>query len=98
MGVRGEVEKSSRGDGGQSEVGEEEDANDGVGRWVEISIDIPGTRDDDAGTAFLGNMLLEAITADGALGRRLYINRRFHWQLYIDVSFLVHVSHSLPFL
>ena len=60
-------------------------AADFASRWIGITIDIPGSRDDDAGTAFLVSMLHEALVAEGHLGRRLFINRRFHWHLYVDV-------------
>lgn len=58
----------------------------GVGAWVEVAVDIPNYRDDDALPVFLGAMLTEALLADGSLKDRLYINTRFHWRLYIDVS------------
>ena len=54
--------------------------------WLEISIDVPGMRDDDALPVFLSAMLTEALLADGELKDRLWMNRRFHWRLYIDVS------------
>ncbi|RMY03304.1 hypothetical protein D0868_07531 [Hortaea werneckii] len=58
----------------------------GKGRdeWVEVAIDVPGMRDDDALPVFLSAMLTEALLADGGLKDRLWINRRFHWRLYID--------------
>jgi exosome complex component RRP42 len=34
---------------------------------------------------FLAAMLSEALLADGEFLRRLWINRRFHWKLYLDV-------------
>ena len=43
-------------------------------------------RDDDALPVFLSAMLTEALHADGGLKDRLWINSRFHWRLYIDVS------------
>jgi hypothetical protein len=36
-------------------------------------------------------MLSEALLADGEFVKKLWINRRFHWKLYLDVSF------GLPF-
>lgn len=53
--------------------------------WVEMTVEIPGYRDDDAGTVFLSAMLSEALLADGEFTKRLWINRRFHWKLYLDV-------------
>jgi exosome complex component RRP42 len=57
----------------------------GESEWVEMSIDIPGCRDDDALPIFLSNLLMEALLAGGEVQNRLWINRRFHWKLYIDV-------------
>lgn len=57
----------------------------GESSWVEVSLDVPGYRDDDALPVFLSAMLTEALVADGKLKDRLYINRRFHWKLFIDV-------------
>jgi exosome complex component RRP42 len=93
VGVKAEVEKSVLGvgrddveDGGESSD-EEEQGKEGNGEdsWTEISIEVPGFRDDDALPVFLGAMLTEALLADGKLKDRLWINRRFHWKLYIDV-------------
>lgn len=56
--------------------------------WVEIAVEIPGTRDDDANTIYLAEMLNEALLADGEFVKRLWINRRFHWKLYLDVRLL----------
>lgn len=55
------------------------------GDWVEITVEIPSQRDDDAGTVFLGEMLREALLGDGEFTKKLAINSRFHWRLYIDV-------------
>lgn len=60
----------------------------GENSWVEINIDMPGFRDDDPLPVFLAAMLIEALLASGDLPARLYISRRFHWRLYIDVSML----------
>lgn len=57
----------------------------GKNEWVEMSVEIPGFRDDDSMPVFLAAMLSEALLADGDFSRRLRINRRFHWKLYIDV-------------
>ena len=53
---------------------------------MEVAIDVPGLRDDDALPVFLGAMLSEALCADSGLKDRLWINARFHWRLYVDVS------------
>jgi exosome complex component RRP42 len=66
--------------------GAERASVEGQSSWVEISVEIPGARDDDAGTIYLAEMLSEALLADGQFARKLYLNRRFHWKLYLDVS------------
>lgn len=70
-------------------VNGEEGSND----WVEITVEIPGYRDDDSSTVFLATMLSEALLADGEFTKKLRINRRFHWKLYIDVSSPTFQSH-----
>lgn len=77
----------SRGREGSDQDGEEGGGGPARGRdeWVEVAIDLPGLRDDDALPTFLAAMLSEALLADPALKDRLYINARFHWRLYIDV-------------
>jgi exosome complex component RRP42 len=70
-----------------------DDGRKGRDAWVEVQIEMPGYRDDDALPVFLGAMLRETLIATDALKDGLYINRRFHWRLYIDVrTFLL-----LPF-
>jgi exosome complex component RRP42 len=59
-----------------------------------MSVEVPGFRDDDALPVFLASMLTESLLASGELKDRLYINRRFHWKLYIDVC-LRHILHPL---
>jgi len=96
VGVKAEVEKSKaarqtegEGNGEDVEMGEDINATgEGKGRneWLEVAIDVPGLRDDDALPIFLGAMLSEALCADGGLRDRLWINSRFHWRLYVDVS------------
>jgi hypothetical protein len=95
VGVKAEVEKSrlarqTEGEGEDVEMGEDINATgEGKGRneWLEVAIDVPGLRDDDALPIFLGAMLSEALCADGGLRDRLWINKRFHWRLYVDVSY-----------
>lgn len=58
---------------------------EGESGWIEIAVEIPGARDDDASTVYLAEMLAEALLADGEFVKRLWINRRFHWRLYLDV-------------
>lgn len=68
------------------EAGAGKEKFEGQSSWIEIAVEIPGTRDDDASTIYLAEMLSEALLADGQFARRLYLNRRFHWKLYLDVS------------
>ncbi|EGP91555.1 uncharacterized protein MYCGRDRAFT_34343 [Zymoseptoria tritici IPO323] len=112
VGVKAEVEKSVK--RGGTLDGEKEDAlNDvdmddedegrsqgkGQHSWLEINIEIPGMRDDDALPVFLAAMLTEALLADGSVKDRLWINSRFHWRLYIDILLLSPpLSYPLPLL
>ncbi|TGJ86830.1 hypothetical protein E0Z10_g1955 [Xylaria hypoxylon] len=92
-------------------ITEEEDAEDGEAEaasfserrgendWLELSVEIPGYRDDDSGTVFLATMLSEALLADGELTKKLWINRRFHWKLYLDIILISPpLSYPLPLL
>ena len=97
VGVKAEVEKSQwrPSPGEQSNVatievdmdGDDDDDSKGKGQnaWVEMSVEIPGFREDDSLPVFLASMLTESLLASGELKDRLYINTRFHWKLYIDV-------------
>lgn len=100
VGIKAEVEKSrasyglgSTEDGSDDEdeetrrIDNEEAEKKGLNEWVEMSVEIPGFRDDDSMPIFLAAMLSEALLADGEFTSRLWINRRFHWKLYLDVSF-----------
>lgn len=100
VGVKAEVEKSVARPGlldHEEETSDDEEEADSKGQgedsWTEISIEVPAFRDDDALPIFLAAMLTEALLADGKLKDRLYINRRFHWKLYIDVRPLLHIPH-----
>ena len=92
VGVKAEIEKTAGfvASDGDNDGGKKEDADARVGRsdWVDISVEIPGARDDDSGTAFLASMLNEALLADVEFAKKLWINRRFHWRLYLDVRAL----------
>ncbi|KAK8166610.1 ribosomal protein S5 domain 2-type protein [Phyllosticta citrichinensis] len=71
----------------------------GENKWLEMSVEIPGYRDDDPLPVFIAAMLTEALLADGQLRDRLFINRRFHWKLYIDILLLSPpLSYPLPLL
>jgi len=103
VGIKAEVEKSRPNYQAAEEVniGEDDEDEDeetrrndkeheakrGLNEWVELTVEIPGFRDDDSMPVFLAAMLTEALLADGEFTRRLWINRRFHWKLYLDVSY-----------
>ncbi|KAJ5613158.1 hypothetical protein N7510_006352 [Penicillium lagena] len=83
----------------------------GHGSWVQVSIEIPGFRDDDALPVFLSEMMRESLVGSvasgndsgdemaGGLKGRLVINMRWHWRLYIDVLLLSQpLSYPLPLL
>lgn len=101
----GETEQEQRlGTAGGAEVemgGVDKEGRKGRDTWVEVQIEMQGHRDDDALPVFLGAMLRESLLATDALKDRLYINRRFHWRLYIDASLLLFplairpLTHSL---
>ena len=87
----GGLGKGTSGDVAMGDDVDEEDSTDertgrGEDSWLEVAIEIPGMRDDDALPMFLSAMLTEALLADGQLKDRLWINNRFHWRLYIDVG------------
>lgn len=100
VGVKAEVERSHQrpnlGEHADVPMGNSDDTDDSAGKgqnsWVEMSVEVPGFRDDDALPVFLASMLTESLLAGGELRDRLYINRRFHWKLYVDVS----STYSLP--
>ena len=77
----GGIEESERDGEREGERGK------GVGedKWIEVTVDMPGQRDDDAMVVFLAQMIHEGLVADGGLRNRLVINARWHWRLYIDV-------------
>ncbi|KAF1972969.1 hypothetical protein BU23DRAFT_147212 [Bimuria novae-zelandiae CBS 107.79] len=104
VGVKAEVEKSQwrpaleergsllsvvAGDMEMRDADDEEDAKGkGQNSWIEMSVEIPGFRDDDPLPVFLASMLTESLLASGELKDTLYINSRFHWKLYIDILLL----------
>lgn len=110
VGVKAEVEKTAlgsettaaaaaAGDNDAGDGGEGQAPGQGHGSWVQMSIEIPGFRDDDALPVFLAEMMREPLVESvsdgsgkgsdggmtGGLKGRLVINRRWHWRLYIDV-------------
>ncbi|KAI0459018.1 hypothetical protein F5B21DRAFT_458638 [Xylaria acuta] len=83
----------------EDETGDGEAERRGEDHWLELSVEIPGYRDDDSGTVFLATMLSEALLADGELTKKLWINRRFHWKLYLDIILISPpLSYPLPLL
>ncbi|WEW57235.1 Exosome complex component rrp42 [Emydomyces testavorans] len=84
----------------------------GQSSWVEMSIEIPGLRDDDALPVFLAEMMREALVGSGSgregednggmpggLRGRLVINQGWHWRIYIDILLLSPpLSYPLPLL
>ncbi|KAK0107278.1 hypothetical protein ONS95_003978 [Cadophora gregata] len=102
VGIKAEVERSRP---SYSIVGEEVDGEGGkegekgLNEWVEIAVEIPGFRDDDSMPVFLSALLGEALLADGGFTKRLWINERFHWKLYLDILLLSQpLSYPLPLL
>jgi exosome complex component RRP42 len=100
VGVKAEVEKSQWRPGGavgsilsvatgDVDMHDDDEHSESKGKgqngWIEMSVEIPGFRDDDALPVFLASMLTESLLSSGELKDRLYINRRFHWKLFIDV-------------
>ena len=92
VGIKAEVEKSSQKYSGYTSrtedtghIRDDEEGRYGDNKWLEMSIEVPGFRDDDAMPVLLTSVLTEALLADSSFTRRLWINRRFHWKLYIDV-------------
>ncbi|GAP89005.1 putative 3 exoribonuclease family protein [Rosellinia necatrix] len=96
---KGKSQETTEGDAEDGDGDGDGDARRGERDWVELSVEIPGARDDDSGTVFLSTMLAEALLADGELAARLWINRRFHWKLYLDVILISPpLSYPLPLL
>ncbi|KAJ5513190.1 Exoribonuclease phosphorolytic domain 1 [Penicillium fimorum] len=125
VGVKAEVEKTvlaadtldsrslaQHGDALNREGEQGSAAVSGQGEWVQMSIEIPGFRDDDALPVFLGEMMRESLVGSvadgngdgvkemaGGLKGRLVINKRWHWRLYIDVLLLSQpLAYPLPLL
>ncbi|KAF2790203.1 hypothetical protein K505DRAFT_364930 [Melanomma pulvis-pyrius CBS 109.77] len=101
VGVKAEVEKSqwrplpgeqastlTVASGEVDAVDDSDSGGKGQNAWIEMSVEIPGFREDDSLPVFLASMLTESLLASGELKDRLYINRRFHWKLYIDILLL----------
>ena len=107
VGVKAEVEKTVLPTETLSTQKEDPEGQEGSsavaghGSWVQMSVEIPGFRDDDALPVFLSEMMREslvgAVSGGGdnfgdqidmarGLKGRLVINKRWHWRLYIDVS------------
>ncbi|KAH7134770.1 ribosomal protein S5 domain 2-type protein [Dactylonectria estremocensis] len=100
VGVKAEIEKTVEAPRAGDETKSDEAAGERTrGDWLELAVEIPGQRDDEAGTVFLSEMLREALLADKEFAKKLYINRRFHWRLYLDVLLISPpLSYPLPLL
>lgn len=99
VGIKGEVERTTTARTAFELQGEDREikglgnayeeeakhATAGDDKWVEVTVDVPGQRDDDAMVVFLSQMIHEGLVADGALRYKLMINSRWHWRLYVDV-------------
>ncbi|EEP81595.1 conserved hypothetical protein [Uncinocarpus reesii 1704] len=114
-GLEGEEEDGGEegdedGDGGRRRGGGGGGAG-GESSWVEMSIEVPGLRDDDALPVFLAEMMREALVGSGSGGGqddggmlgglkgRLVINQGWHWRIYIDILLLSPpLSYPLPLL
>ncbi|KAK2752217.1 hypothetical protein FQN55_008107 [Onygenales sp. PD_40] len=108
LGIGGEV-VSGLEDQDQGEEGREGKSGrrggGGRGEWVEMSIEIPGLRDDDPLPVFLAEMMREGLVGsggeegEGGLKERLVINQGWHWRIYIDILLLSPpLSYPLPLL
>jgi len=101
-GKDGDGYERERGDGYESKRRGDGFKREGKAEWVEVTVDIPGQRDDEPVVVFLGAMLHEALVAEGGLQRALYISGGWHWKLYIDVRppfysiFPVNALHPPP--
>ncbi|KAI9805449.1 MAG: hypothetical protein M1825_000700 [Sarcosagium campestre] len=90
VGVKAEVQRAA--DGASVEA-------NSASFCVEMTVDLPGYRDDDALPVFLAAMLNEALLASGDLPRRLRINSRFYWKIHVDILLLsAPLSYPLPLL
>jgi exosome complex component RRP42 len=84
VGVKAEVEKSqwrpSPGEQSNVAIIEDMDGDDddskgkGQNAWVEMSVEIPGFREDDSLPVFLASMLTESLLASGELKDRLDVS------------------------
>ncbi|KAM5345788.1 hypothetical protein ACJ41O_011649 [Fusarium nematophilum] len=102
VGVKAEIEKTAGSvdeEQKQQQQQREGDEERTRGDWLELAVEIPGQRDDEASTVFLAEMLREALLADKEFAKKLRINRRFHWRLYLDVLLISPpLSYPLPLL
>ena len=74
-------------------------AQQGSAEWIDVSVDIPGMRDDDELLTFLSSMLKESLESSTTLHSMLYLNDRWHWRLFVDILLLsAPLSYPLPLL
>ncbi|KFA53244.1 hypothetical protein S40293_04661 [Stachybotrys chartarum IBT 40293] len=108
VGMKAEIEKSTVGQGFDDAATQPAERATGKaakqqprtrGDWLEMAVEIPGQRDDDPATVFLAEMLRESLLADGEFAKKLWINNRFHWRLYLDILLISSpLSYPLPLL
>ena len=121
VGVKADVERTPGQDHEQQEGGEDvpmQDSQDssakkckGRSAWVDLSLTLPGLRDDDSNLIFLEEMLREPLVTPtsspqsesmpSTLQDTLVINSRWHWRLSIDVLLISSsglASYPLPLL
>lgn len=88
VGVRGEVQQRRR--KVDALVGKEEGDDGEEGDWVDVTLDVPGMREDDNAVGWLAGVVGEGVVvaADGGGGLegRLRINGGWNWGLGVDVS------------
>ena len=94
VGIRGEVERSqikANIDQGQDQdmTGTSSTKPQGRSQWLNLSLTLPGLRDDDGDLVFLEEMLREVLVTPSnaalSLQDSLVINSRWHWRLFVDV-------------
>ncbi|PHH83389.1 hypothetical protein CDD82_1618 [Ophiocordyceps australis] len=94
VGVKAEIEKT----GAEWAGGQQVDVKT-RDEWLEMTVEIPGQREDEATTVYLAEMLREALLADGEFATKLRVNKGHHWRLYLDILLISPpLSYPLPLL
>ncbi|PHH62758.1 hypothetical protein CDD81_6746 [Ophiocordyceps australis] len=95
VGVKAEIEKTHGAEWATSQAVDVETRDE----WLEMTVEIPGQREDEATTVYLAEMLREALLADGEFTNKLRVNRRYHWRLFLDILLISPpLSYPLPLL